>query len=181
MILSSVIESQTFIDHAKAGAVFSNDRRYRYTLWRRWAQLDMPIGQTRICAFVGLNPSTANECTEDPTVRRCIDFSRDWGFDTFVMLNIFAWRDTDPVIMKRQESPIGLHNVEAILSIQSLASRMVACWGVHGDHMGQGERILKLLDKTKTVHLGLTKEGHPKHPLYLARYTKPELFDQTRE
>jgi hypothetical protein len=181
MILSNVITHKQFLSDAVAGAVFSNDRRYRYTLWRRWARKDLPIEQTRICAFVGLNPSTANECTEDPTVRRCINFSRDWGFDTFVMLNIFAWRDTDPAIMKRQKAPIGACNEEAIRTVQLLASRMVACWGIDGDYMGQGERILKLLDKTKTVHLGLTKEGHPKHPLYLARATMPTLFEQTRE
>lgn len=178
MILSSLIETPQFLTDAKAGATFSNDRRYRYTLWRRWAKLNLPIEQTRICAFVGLNPSTANECTEDPTVRRCIDFSRYWGYDAFCMLNIFAWRDTDPAIMKRQEAPIGARNEEAIRTVQLLSARVVACWGVHGDHMGQGERILKLLDKTKTVHLGLTKEGHPKHPLYLARYTQPMLFEQ---
>ena len=84
-------------------------KRYRYTLWRVWnAQ------PKKICMFIGLNPSTADEFENDPTVRRCIGFAHREGCDALVMTNIFAFRATDPGDMKAVEDPVGVHNNDKI-------------------------------------------------------------------
>ena len=71
------------------GADISPCGRYRYSLWRKW-------GPGATCMFVGLNPSTADETADDPTIRRCMAFARDWGYGALCMANLFAYRATDP-------------------------------------------------------------------------------------
>ena len=82
-----------YLGDKTSGAVFSECDRYRYSLWRTWTDSGL-LG--RMCTFICLNCSTATHNTEDPTVRRCIRFSKDWGCDGYVMLNLFAFRATDP-------------------------------------------------------------------------------------
>lgn len=145
-------------------AVFSHDRRYRYELWRQWEGRGF-------CCFIGLNPSTADENTDDPTIRRCIGFARQWGYGGLCMLNLFAFRATDPELMKREPEPIGVSNNATLARICSEASVVVAAWGVHGAHMGRGLEVMRGI---LNLHcLGLTKDGFPKHPLYLPKDAKP--------
>lgn len=155
-----------------SGAEFSERGKYRYSLWRTWT----PAGlDGRLCAFIGLNPSTATHQLDDPTIRRCIRFCCDWGFDGYVMLNIFAYRATDPKVMKRQAAPIGSDNDDQILIWANRCSQVVCAWGIHGTHQGRGSQVKLLLqtDLLRVHHLGLTKAGHPKHPLYLRSDLKP--------
>ena len=84
-----------------SNAKFSKDRAYRYALWRTWDD------SLEKLLFIGLNPSTADEIKDDPTMRRCIRFSKDFGFGGFIMANIFAFRSTDPKKLKKIKNPIG--------------------------------------------------------------------------
>lgn len=128
----------------------------------------------RFCVFIGLNPSTADERVDDPTVRRCILYARAWGFDAMRMLNIFAFRATDPADMKAEPDPVGEGNDEALFQYTRDASMVVACWGAHGTYLGRGVKVRRMLEPTVELHaLALTKSGHPGHPLYLRADLKP--------
>ncbi len=129
-----------------------------------------------------LNPSTADEFQDDPTVRRCKDFARREGCGGLVMTNIFAFRDTDPKGMLKHDKPIGekcWHGMQEyeINDVRLFESYFrcrvhIAAWGVHGSHMGRGRRVAKLFPFPIQC-LGITKDGHPKHPLYLSKTTAP--------
>jgi hypothetical protein len=125
-------------------------------------------------AFVGLNPSTADEVKNDPTVTRCINYAQRWGYGGMWMLNLFAYRATDPNIMKAQADPVGPENDRSILEVYSQARLSIACWGTHGAHRDRGRQVIAQLP---ALHcLGITKAGYPKHPLYLHRDLVPVLF-----
>lgn len=146
------------------GASFSPCRTWRYALWRIW---DAPKGMV---AFIGLNPSTADETTNDPTVRRCINFANDWGYGGLWMLNLFAYRATDPREMKAFAAPVGPDNNHVLTAVSHQAIITVAAWGVHGSFDGRDKFALEqLLDRNRLKCLGKTKDGHPKHPLYLPK------------
>jgi hypothetical protein len=139
--------------------ILSADRFYRYTLWRQWGQ------GTSYAMFIGLNPSTADENVNDPTIRKCIGFARRWGFDALCMTNLFAFRATEPRKMKGHSKPIGDENDRWLVAAAREASVIVAAWGVNGQFMGRDEEVLKLLDDVQCLRT--TKDGHPEHPLYV--------------
>jgi hypothetical protein len=141
-------------------AVFSDCGAYRYALWRRW-------GQGSAAMFVGLNPSTADETQDDPTVRRCIRFARDWGHDALVMTNLFAWRSTDPLGLRAPHDPVGPENDRHLFELARGAGVVIAAWGVHGTLAGRAERVVESGILGPYYVLGLTKDGHPRHPLYM--------------
>ena len=145
-------------------ATFSPCRRYRYTLCRRW-------GDGPYAMFVGLNPSTADETTDDPTIRRCIRFARDWGYDALCMTNLFAFRATDPKMMLSEPEPVGPENDEWLFALSSDAGIVIAAWGAHGGHRHRDTAVLTMLHEVH--HLGLTKVGKPRHPLYLRADSTP--------
>lgn len=158
------------IDDTSEGAKFSACRAYRYTLWRRWE----PGCDTRqMVAFIGLNPSTADEAANDPTVTRCINYAKRWGFGGMVMLNIFAYRATDPRAMKLHPSPVGRDNDSALLQVSKAVGKVVCAWGTHGAYDGRGNDVRQMLSGVELSHLGLTKDGFPKHPLYLKSDLEP--------
>jgi hypothetical protein len=156
------------------GAVFSDCRTWRYTLYRIW---DTGLPQH---AFIGLNPSTATELDDDPTIRRCMNFVKSWGGGGLIMLNAFAVRATDPRNMKAHKDPVGPENDEWMLQVSKFVDigcgSMIAAWGTHCTHLDR-EAKLKRLFRGKLYHLGLTKNGHPRHPLYLRADLKPELWE----
>lgn len=146
------------------GATFSSCGRYRYTLTRRWA-----TGKLYAC-FVMLNPSTADASENDPTVRRCIDYATRWGYGGLVVVNIFAWRSTDPDALEGVDDPVGPENDAAILDAAKGADMVIAAWGVASKLAPARSRVvLDLFDARGVVPLALayTKAGHPRHPLYL--------------
>ena len=155
---------------APSVAVYSDCERYRYSLTRVWD----PAGDKAL--FVMLNPSTAPEVQNDPTVERCERRARTLGFGAFRVTNIFAWRDTDPRLMRAAEDPVGPENDAAILEGAAWADRIIAAWGTHGAHLARGPEVERLLRQTgmPLFTLGLTKEGHPKHPLYIGYAKQPE-------
>ena len=155
---------------AQSEAVYSDCENYRYSLTRIWE----PEG--RKAAFIMLNPSTATEVQNDPTVERCERRARALGFGAFRVTNIFAWRDTDPRNMRAASDPVGPENDNAIREACDWADQIVAAWGTHGAHLNRGPSVEALLRDAgfSVYHLGLSKAGHPKHPLYIAYAQKPE-------
>jgi hypothetical protein len=148
-------------------AVISACGRYRYLLTRQ-------VGPgPRTATFIMLNPSTADATNDDPTIRRCIGFARQWGCGRLAVLNLFALRATDPTDLKRAKEPVGPENREWFeRTLRGDHDGPVVCgWGVHGDHLGQDSVVLGWL-AALGVHplaLGLTRDGHPRHPLYLPK------------
>ena len=164
------------IGDTDAGALFVGDGSHRLTLWRRW----VPQCPTRrMVAFVGVNPSTADAEKLDPTNTRCVNFAKDWGFDGYIMLNLFSIVSTDPQGMLASDNPNWVTNTLAILHCTHDIGRIVCAWGVHGQHQGRGTQLAELLRRVgrKLHHLGLNRDGTPKHPLYLRRDTVPVLWE----
>ncbi len=153
-------------------AVYSDCERYRYALSRVWDRAGKHV------CFVMLNPSTATEVQNDPTVERCERRARALGFGAFTVTNIFAWRDTDPRNMRAAADPVGPANDGAIVEACARADRVICAWGTHGEHLGRGPQVLALLRATgrDLYHLGLTRAGHPRHPLYVSYARQPELW-----
>ena len=155
---------------AASVAVYSACLRYRYGLTRVW-QKDAPRA-----SFVMLNPSTATEYQNDPTVERCERRARTQGYGAFSVTNIFAFRATDPRIMRAEADPVGPGNDAAILQAASWADTVICAWGTHGAHLGRGAFVEKMLRRSDRpmMHLGLTQGGHPRHPLYVG-YAQPPM------
>ena len=154
-------------------AVYSPCERYRYTLTRDWS------GAGGRVLFVMLNPSTATEVQNDPTVERCERRARALGHGAFRVCNIFAFRATDPRVMRAVSDPTGPDNDAAIAQSAQWADRIVCAWGSHGAHLGRGPQVEALLRASGTplFHLGLTLGGHPRHPLYVGYAQAPRPWD----
>ena len=154
--------------------LFSEDRVYRYYLKRTWGRNLDPTEDEGMAVFIGLNPSTADESKDDPTIRRCIGFAKEWGYSSLCMLNLFAYRATNPKNMLAHPFPIGALNDEVIEATIKQSDLVVAAWGNLGAHLN---RDVDIKHMTRNLyHLGLTKSGQPKHPLYLPGNLKPELW-----
>ena len=154
----------------KRTAEFSPCRKYRYTLWREWGGLFV----SGTAMFIGLNPSTADETKDDPTVRRCIRYARDWGYAGMCMTNIFAFRATDPNVMKAAVDPVGPENDTALVNTACICDIVVAAWGVHGAHLRRHARVLELIPGLRC--LTITQGGFPGHPLYLPASLTPKPY-----
>jgi len=169
-----VIERSTGI-HGDATATFDPTRAYRYRLSRTWD----PTGP--VVTFVMLNPSTADAEVLDPTVRRCLGFARAWGFGSLEVVNLFAFRATDPRDLLRADAPVGPANDRAILGAVSAADRVVVAWGARGAHLGRAAAVAGLLHAgpSRPLGLGTTKGGQPRHPLYVRADTRPSRWSAT--
>lgn len=161
------LPSPCTIEMPSSDAIFSPCRRYRYLLWRRWAE----NWSANYVMFIGLNPSTADEARDDPTIRRCVKFAQAWGYSGLCMTNLFAYRATDPKEMLSSADPVGVENDQYLLEYAAKAEVIVAAWGSHGTHKGRDIDIRKMLPKLYC--LKLTKSGIPSHPRYLPQTLKP--------
>ncbi|GAB6051886.1 DUF1643 domain-containing protein [Magnetospira thiophila] len=156
-------------------AVMSNCEQYRYRLTRKW-------GEGKTCGFVMLNPSTADSIEDDPTIRRCINYARSWGFGGLIVVNIFAYRATDPESMKAAIDPVGPDNKEHVQSVAKLVSAcggpMVCAWGNNGTYKGQDKVVRQWFEEVGVVPMALavTNCGQPRHPLYLKADLTPIPF-----
>lgn len=157
----------------KSGALFDKTRKYRYSLWRAWND-ELPR-----LTFVMLNPSRADEDFNDPTIKACIDFANKLGFGHMEVVNLFAYRTSDPKKLKLAPSPIGKDNDEHILEAIRKADQTIAAWGNHGAHLKRSGSVVKLVEKklqTELLCFGTTKSGEPRHPLYIKRDIQPVTF-----
>lgn len=148
------------------GALSSPCRRYRYILTRQWE-----IGPHDYAVFIGLNPSTADEFDDDPTIRRCIGFAKSWGMGGMAMLNLFAFRATLPSTIMAVTDPIGPENDLHIIETCRAAMFVVACWGKYGAHRGRAAAVHALVPEL--CCLARNKDGSPGHPLYLKKILTP--------
>lgn len=178
-------------------ATWSPCKNYRYTLRRTWL-LGRPgitgaVANPRVIAWLMLNPSTADEATNDPTISRCIVFSRTWGFDELTIVNVYAWRSTDPKMLpqvgvtarkieramraKEPPDPVGPDNDVAILAACERAEMVVCAWGkdARPDRIAQLRRLI--VGQASKLHaLKLNNDGSPTHPLYLKGSLRPQSF-----
>ncbi len=152
---------------------------YRYSLSRCW---NLHRETPRVC-FIMLNPSTADALNDDPTITRCLDFAVRWGCRSLEVVNLFAHRATNPKELARQVDPVGHRNDEYIMAAIKRANLIVAAWGASGGKLlaPRVVEVKKLLRKGgKLVHcLGETGDGHPRHPLMLAKLTPLAVFKLT--
>ena len=154
-------------NHVERTARLSLCRTYRYELWRRW-------GDGPFCMFIGLNPSTADETADDPTIRRCVGFAKAWGFSALCMTNLFAFRATEPQDMKKALDPIGPDNDRTVEALAEQAGVVVAAWGADGVFLKRDVYAKLFVDRLH--YLRLTKHGHPGHPLYLPGDLTPQAW-----
>lgn len=155
-------------DAHRSEAIYSPCERYRYALTRVW---DTSVGEV---LFVMLNPSTATELRNDPTIERCERRARQMGYGGVAIANLFAYRATYPADLKAASDPVGPGNDAILLAQAARAACVIAAWGTHGAHLGRGPALAQKLDPL--WHLGLTKHGHPRHPLYVSYQTMPNLW-----
>lgn len=159
------------------GAYISRCKKYRYGLWRQWDDTKRSI------AFFMLNPSTADDNLDDPTVRRCIDFANRWGYGGIYVVNLSPYRSTDPKKLNEVVLPevIIENNVKHIKSLESAVDKYVCAWGSNKVPDKVKESVTPILSvlqtKGKLFKLGLNKNGTPKHPLYLSKELLPTKFE----
>jgi len=151
-------------------ANFSSCRKYRYSLSRIWDK------QKKFVLFIGLNPSTADEEMDDPTIRRCSGYAQKWGYGGFMMVNLFAYRTTLPSNLKKVKYPVGSENDKYIVKLSKKADITVAAWGDNGNLYSRDKQILSLVPNL--MCLKINKSGQPAHPLYLKKDLKLTKFSR---
>lgn len=158
-------------------AVFSEDRRYRFRLDRAWDP-SLP----RVC-FVMLNPSVADDRSDDLTVTKCVGFARSWGFGSLTIANLYALVSTDPLELLRNRDPIGPGNDWHLATAIREADAVVVAWGAtldEVDRRGAGWPGVDFVLERAAAHgrpvscLGLTRDGYPRHPSRIA-YATPRI------
>lgn len=153
---------QNIVDGIEYGAIFDITGRYRYSLWRAWSPHHPRI------AFILLNPSTADELRNDPTIRRCISFARTWNFGSIEVVNLFAYRATDYRELFKAREPIGTENNRFLVQALERSSFIVLGWGTRGTFLNRDRQVMSFLaGKNHLYCLGITKNGQPRHPLYV--------------
>lgn len=156
-------------------AILSDDLVYRYQLTRIWDETK------KVACFVMLNPSTADANIDDPTIRRCVGFATKWGYGGIVVVNLAAFRATDPDKLSEVEDPVGPENLHHVETAISGSEVVVAAWGNVKLKFSRGacQRGMSLVSCAKSVVticesrgkrlrcLGKTSSGQPRHPLYV--------------
>ena len=153
----------------QSGAIITGN--YRYLLWREWNNSSKTI------SFIMLNPSRADAEVNDPTITRCINFAKSWGYGRLEVVNLFAYRTPHPSLLKQAAEPIGRDNDRFIIESVEKSDRVILAWGNHGTWRKQDLYTLKLLKNHNHLYsLGITKRGCPRHPLYLRSTIKPQIY-----
>jgi hypothetical protein len=156
-----------FLEVLKAHACISGCGQYRYALWRRWAPGPQVL-------FVMLNPSTADQVRDDPTIRRCIGFAASWGYGSLAVANLFAYRTASPKILMRAARPVGRANDRWLLRLAAESSQVIAAWGNWGGLLGRDQQVREALAPLHA--LSLTRQGQPRHPLYVKSTARPMVW-----
>lgn len=152
---------------------------YRYTLTRGpWLNGEGTV------LFVMLNPSTADETTDDPTVRRCVRFAQAWGFATLTVGNLYALRATDPRMLFRVDDPIGPKNDLALIQLARGADEVIVAWGAtQRPDLDRADHVLDLLEAAHgpVQCLGLTvATGQPRHPSRIEGAAVRQPYERAR-
>jgi len=162
-----VVQTTLFIQSG-SGAIFSEDARYRYLLWRIWDETKPPV------LFIGVNPSTADGEKKDPTLGRMIGFAKDIGFGGIYVANLYAIVSKIPEIIRKIDDPIGPENDTFLKQKASEGIAVIFCWGSFPWISDRANRVQEMF--SDPYCLGCNSDGSPKHPLYLPAATKPERF-----
>ncbi len=134
----------------QGGAVITGD--YRYLLWREWDS------KSKTVSFIMLNPSRADAEVNVPTITRCINFAKSWGYGRLEVVNLFAYRTPHPSLLKQVAEPIGSDNARHILESVSKCDRVILAWGNHGTWQRQDLCVLQLLKTYNHLYsLGITR------------------------
>jgi hypothetical protein len=149
------------------GAEFSPDRKYRYCLWRIWDE------SKPLVMFIGLNPSTANEDSDDPTIRRVKSFAVKWGFGGVVMMNLFAFATAYPSELKKCSDPLGDNDLY-LQEIGAICKKIIFAWGNFPEAIERGNQVAKMFPEGQA--LILNGNGSPRHPLYVKGDVVPVKF-----
>jgi hypothetical protein len=150
------------------GALISDCGLYRY-----WLSRDVQTrGFAGVLTYIMLNPSTADATKDDATIRRCTGFALRNDFERFRVVNLFAYRATDPKDLKKARDPIGPDNMKWIKELCESSDQVVCAWGAHGTYGRQNEKVVNLLSDINLYALGFTKHEQPKHPLYVPKETE---------
>jgi hypothetical protein len=154
----------------RLAAEFSPDMKYRYTITRHWSDTHEPL------VWIMLNPSIADASRDDPTIRRCMEFSINSGFGGCLILNLFAFRSTNPGGLLINKDPVGPDNDKHIAWWGSQRYKVVCAWGcLHEKLLWRPLQVLKMLEGANLNYIRLTKvHGEPGHPLYLPSKLRPK-------
>jgi len=146
-------------------AYISKCKKYRYWLYRSWDK------NKKICAFIMLNPSTADGKVDDPTIRKCIMYAERLGYGSLYVVNLFAFRATNKKEIMKVDNPVGPENDKNILEIAKKSNIIIAAWGEYGKYLDRSSVVLNELYRKgyKVFCLKLTKCNEPYHPLYLKK------------
>lgn len=154
-------------DGMTRGASLSECGKYRYSLYRSW-RCESLAG---VALWIMLNPSTADAIRDDPTIRRCISFSKQWGFGSMIVTNLFSLRATNPSELNRDIDPIGPLNNSTILECAKRCTKTIFAWGARGELFNRDAVVISLFKENELTGqigcLGFTKRGSPRHPLYV--------------
>lgn len=176
------LEVASHPDGGEQGALLSEDGEYRYRLWRTLTDPDQATfgdDEYRTLAFVLLNPSTADATTDDNTLRRCVGFAERWGYDVVELANLFAYRTSEPNELETVDDPFGPENWHHLSEACRGADRVVVGWGAYDIASTLGlSYVARVIHLTggEVYCLGETKEGHPRHPLYIPADRDPERW-----
>lgn len=146
------------------GAIFSDDRKYRYALWRVWSHTTHPL------MAIGLNPSTANEFSDDPTITRLQARAYKEGFGGLLMANLYAFVSTDPNALLQDGDFIGAENDAYLEHMVAISGRQLCGWGSFKPVAKRAPAVLRMMPEPYC--LGINSDGQPKHPLYIG-YSVP--------
>ena len=169
MPLSRMITRTFTADGTESHALYSDCERYRYALTRIWTPAAKRLN------IVMLNPSKATELRNDPTIERCERRTRALGYGAMSITNLFAWRETSPSRLRMAKRPVGPENDSVLAREAGFADDILLAWGVHGAFLGRSDAVIAILAATgrPMYHLGRSKAGHPRHPLYIAYAQHP--------
>jgi hypothetical protein len=126
--------------------------------------------------FIGLNPSTANEISDDPTIRRVQKFAYDWGYGGVYMLNLFAWISTDPAALLTCTDPVGENDIY-LKAIAESASKIIFAWGGFKVN-GRDQQVIEMFPDANA--LVINKDGTPGHPLYVPGNVIPCYYNTSK-
>ena len=158
------------------GAIFSDDRKYRYALWRCWNPSLPPL------AVIGLNPSSANEIKDDATITRLMGRAEQNGFGGLLMGNLYAFVSTNPALLLSVNDTVGIHNDDYLKMMIGMAGRTLCGWGSFKPVKRRSPIVLAMI--TEPYCLGVNADGQPKHPLYISydtpmiKYKSPAHYGQ---
>lgn len=161
------------------GCILSDCGSYRYRLWREWDKSRPAL------AFLTLNPSTADHLADDATITRCTSRAIAGGFGRLEVANLFPLRATNPDELLIHQDPIGpkgrgISADGAVMDVVSAAAMVICAWGTHPAAAARAKAVVRLIGmcgaRNRLYHLGLNKNGSPKHPLYIAASTRPKPF-----